>query len=188
MAITSLYKNYFQKSRVFLYPALDIKRGVSATPIETYALWQDHYSLKDKKLSCLYYLRDDTEFKNFEKSKLLGNKLFYDFKQVDDDRGVYTFDFSELAHDWECFTKGGYSKMTDAHKRKIKNYMGINSSDAVYIESFVNPEKYFKMYAELINVKEKLVREVGELCNKPELEQETLKVSVKSLEITREKL
>ena len=67
MAITSLYKDYFQKSRIFMYPILEIKRGASVTPIETYLSWEDQYSLCDRKLICHYHLRDDSEFTVFEK-------------------------------------------------------------------------------------------------------------------------
>ena len=80
--IRSLSKDYFQKSRVFLYPALGIKRGVPNTPIETYVSWDGVYAPGDMKLCCLYHLKNDDDFKNFEKSKLLGNKLFNDFKFV----------------------------------------------------------------------------------------------------------
>ena len=59
MAIKSLYKDYFQKSRIFMYPLLNIKRGSSVTPIETYMSWSEQFSIYDKKLICLYYLRDD---------------------------------------------------------------------------------------------------------------------------------
>ena len=70
MAIQSLYKDYFQKSKVFLYPALDIKRVVSVVPIDTYVFWEGHYNMSDYKLSCLYHLRTDPEFRQFEKIKL----------------------------------------------------------------------------------------------------------------------
>jgi hypothetical protein len=68
MALKSLYRDYFQKSRVFLYPMLEIKRGVSVTPIETYVSWDEHYKPEDRKFIVLYHLRNDKEFLNFEKS------------------------------------------------------------------------------------------------------------------------
>ncbi|MBK7819408.1 MAG: hypothetical protein IPJ60_19105 [Sphingobacteriaceae bacterium] len=54
------------------------------------------------------------------------------------------------------------------------------------MESFLYPEKYYKMYSEVINVKEHLLKEVVELCDKPDFEQETLIATVKSLEMKRE--
>ena len=65
-----------------MYPLLNIKRGSSVTPIETYMSWSEQFSIYDKKLICLYYLREDIEFKLFEKEKLLNNQLFYDFKPI----------------------------------------------------------------------------------------------------------
>ena len=43
MKIQSLYRDYIQKSKLFLYPLLDIKRGVSVTPTETYMAWKGKY-------------------------------------------------------------------------------------------------------------------------------------------------
>ena len=51
--IKSLITDYVQKSRIFLYPQLRIRRGVSVTPIETYMCWPGKYSIKDSVLICL---------------------------------------------------------------------------------------------------------------------------------------
>lgn len=182
MAIQSLYKNYIQKSRIFLFPALGIKRG-SCSPIETYAAWKGVHDLGDCKFTCLYHLRNDSEFRNFEKTKLFGNKLFFDFKETPDKKAAYTFDFSGFKTDWECFLTGKYSKMSNEHKSKIKLFYGVNSPNYAYIESFLYPEKYFGMYSEIMNVDKKILKDVGELCDKPDLDLETLDISIKSLEI-----
>ena len=188
MAIKSLYKNYFQKSRVFLYPALDIKRGVSSTPIETHISWNKIYDKNDAKLCCLYHLRNDHEFKTFEKSKLLSNKLFHSFTDLGDNRGVYVFDFTSQMKDWNAFISGKYSQFSQAHKLKIKNYIGEKSSELPYIDSFLYPERYFKLYAEMMNVNETLLRKVGELCDHPDFDKEMLTVSVKNLRLSQEKM
>ena len=78
--IKQLYIEYIQKSRIFLYPALDIKRCSSVTPIETYVSWKDNYTVDDNKLICLYHIRQDQEFKTFEKIKLFANSKFDDFQ------------------------------------------------------------------------------------------------------------
>lgn len=186
MKINSLYKQYFQKSRVFLYPALDIKKGVSVTPIETYMAWEGHYTLDDAKLCCLYHLRDDEGFINFEKTKLTGNKLFHDFKQVEDNKGVYVFDFTKQQADWFSICQGQYSKISNDYKRKIRQYIGLTNHNLPYVDSFLYPDRYFPLYAEMIGVDEKILREVGELCDKPDFDQETLKISVKELELNKQ--
>ena len=63
MGIKSVYKKYFQKSKVFLYPLLKIKRGTSVIPSETYLAWNDTVSPDDMKLVCLYHPREDVEYK-----------------------------------------------------------------------------------------------------------------------------
>lgn len=181
MAITSLYKDYFQKSRIFLYPILEIKRGASVTPIETYVSWTNHYSKDDMKLICLYHLRDDAEFLQFEKERLYKNKLFHDFKQLDDGKGVYIFDFSPHGDDWKKIIAGKYSELSVGYKKKIEGFYGRRDSNYAYIESFLYPEKYYSMYAEMMLVKESLLREVKELCSKLDMDQETLIASIKDL-------
>lgn len=177
--IKSLYKDYFQKSRIFLYPALDIKRGVSVTPIQCYVSWEGRYQPQDRKLVCLYALRDDDEYVRFEKVRLVGNKLFHDFHQIDDETGIYVFDFDGLADDWDIFLEGKYSQMSSVHKKKIKSFYGIYSSNFVYVDSFLNPDKYYGLYSELLDVDVELLKKVGELCSKPDMRKETLVLDIK---------
>jgi len=186
MSIKSLYKDYFQKSRVFLYPALDIRRVNSITPICTYISWEGQYEQGDAKLMCLYHLRNDQEFRMFEKTKLFGNRLFHDFKETYDGKAVYVFDFKPLQEDWNNFIHGQYSKLSNDHKKKILNFYGYKSPNYAYVESFLHPEKYYKMYSEVINVRENLLKEVGQLCDKPDSDQEKLIATVKSLEMKQE--
>lgn len=181
-----MYKDYFQKSRVFLYPALEIKRGVSVTPIETYMCWEGNYDLADAKFCCLYYLREDDEFKLFEKIKLLGNKLFSDFRQVEEKKGVYVFDMNEIKSDWDAIVSGKYSRISQEHKKKIRHYIGLNSPNLPYIDSFLYPERHFKLYSELMGVPESILIDVGELCSIPDINQETLKVAILNLEVIKE--
>jgi hypothetical protein len=182
MKITSLYTDYFKKSRVFLYPALGIKRGVSVTPIETYVSLDGYCKKEDAKLCCLYHLRKDADFRQFEKTKLYGNPLFHDFKMIDDNKGIYIFNLAKHKHEWDCFLKGKYSKMTPEHKKRIKEYIGRNSPHLPYVESFLYPEKYYKLYSEMMGVKETLLRQVGELCSHPDLLMEELNISVINLQ------
>lgn len=183
MAIKSLYKDYFQKSRIFLYPILEIKRGASVTPIETYVSWTGNYSKDDMKLICLYHLREDQEFLLFEKERLYKNRYFYDFKQVEDNKGVYVFDYSSMSNDWKKIINGKYSELSAGYKKKIEAFYGKKDTNYAYIESFLYPEKYYSMYAEMMQVKESLLREVKELCSKLDLEQENLTARIKDLHI-----
>jgi hypothetical protein len=67
-------------------------------------------------------------------------------------------------------------------KRKIRDHFNKNSSTHVYVDSYMFPEKYFSLYANLLGVNEELLREVGELCSKPDLEKENLMAEVINLE------
>ena len=54
MVIDALYTKYFQKSKIFLYPLLEIKRGTFIVPNETYISWNDKINSEDMQLICIY--------------------------------------------------------------------------------------------------------------------------------------
>lgn len=181
--ITKLYTEYIQKSRLFLYPLLDIRKGSEAVPIESYVSWTGLYAPEDMKFVCVYHLRDDDVFRRFEKNKLTGNKLFHSFYETTNDEGVYVFDMTEYKHDWDQFLAGRYSQITTDTKNKILKFFMANKSNYHQINSYLNPEIYYEQYANLLNVNEKILRDVGELCSKPELKKENLKAKVKSISL-----
>ena len=180
--ITSLYKSYFQKSRVFLYPVLGIPRSSSVTPINTYMSWADHYDLNDMKLCCVFHIRDDVEYKQFEKSILFNHDMFHDFFESDEGTGIYVFDYSRYAQDWEIVLEGKYSKLSMDMHEKIGSYYAKYQKDFVYINSFLHPHMHFDIYANILDIPVSVLKDVGELCDKPDIEAETLKVFVKVLD------
>lgn len=194
--IKQLYRDYFQKSRVFLYPALgirksttlEIQQGKSITPVQTYVSWDNKIHIKEKKLICLYKMRDDPEYKEFERTKLKGNKMFEKLIRTEEEppRGVYIFNFNQYDKDWDLFIKGRYSKMSTDLKRKIKEFFRTTPSNPgggnyVYVESFLHPEKYWPLYSELLGVSVDALREVGELTDPPDMEKEALKIAIGNL-------
>jgi len=58
-----IYKSYFQKSKVFLYPLLGIRKGVRFVPIETYISWKNYPEINS--LICVYHI-DKNNKKEFE--------------------------------------------------------------------------------------------------------------------------
>lgn len=182
MVIESLYTDYFQKSKAFMYPVLGVKRGSSVTPIETYMSWVGHYSLEDMRLICNYHMREDIEFINFEKFTLRSSPYYESFHYLDDDSGLYIFDMSKFKSDWFYLLSGKYSKFSEKHKKTIRTFFGNNSSSSVYINSFLNPKKYFDIYAKLLDEPKELLESVGELCSIPDLEKETFVATVKDLD------
>lgn len=191
MNIESLYKDYVQKSRIFLYPALDIKKGGSVTPIQTFTSWEGHYAKEDGKLILLYYLRQDEDFTAFEKQKLFGNPKFHDFKVVEEGKGAYVFDFNEKhKEDWQHFVNGKYSRLSPGLKKQIQNFHGV--SNRGFIDAYLYPERYFKMYASVFTATNKdipemqdILKEVGELCSIPEHDKENLIIEVSDLHILK---
>jgi hypothetical protein len=181
MVINTLYVKYFQKSKIFLYPLLGIKRGSSVVPNESYVSWFDKYSPEDAKLICVYDIREDAEYKNFEANVLLKHNRLHDYI-VCEKQSVFVFDFQDMKKDWEHFLNGQYSKMDKETKEKVLDFFERYSGNYIYISSYLHPEKWFDRYAELLGVEPSLLKEVGELCNLPDLEKECLQIKVADLE------
>jgi len=187
--IDDIYKGYFQKSKVFLYPALGIKKGMSVSPIETYLSWGD-IKPTDNKLICLYHLRDDDEFVSYEEKYLLNNPLFEDYYEIEGDRAIYVFNFDEYEKDFEHIVNARYSQISQNLKNKIRDMYGANSANYTYVKSYLYPEEYWDVYAKILcpdseDVSGMIARlkEVGELCSKPDDMKENLKIPQKSLNL-----
>ena len=85
-----MYRDYFQKSKVFFYPLLGIPKGTKYVPVGTYLSWEDEIDLNDKKFMCIYKQREGKMFRKFEDKYLLGNILFDDYSSCI----VYGYDYS----------------------------------------------------------------------------------------------
>ena len=96
---------------------------------------------------------------------------------------LYVFDFEIYKTDWYNFLMGKYSKLSNVLKRAIKVYYGDKSKEYKYIDSFLYPDKYFDVYAKLLEVDVSSLKEIGELCDPWNLEKESLKIPVEDLEI-----
>jgi len=187
MALNSVYKKYFQKSKVFLYPLLGIKRGVSVVPVETYFSWEGYYNSEDMKLICVYDIRTDDEYVLFEKNTLLKHNRLCDYIKVNT-QAIFTFDFSDMEDDWFHLINGRYSKIRLELKQKILGFFDKYSGNYAYMHSYLIPEKYFSNYAELLDVEPEMLIKVGELCSKPDTAKETLQMEVADLDNINEKL
>ena len=182
-----LYNVYFQKSRVFLYPYLEIKRGTKIVPIETYVSWKSEIEYYENQLICLYKIDKTAKFQNFENAYLLGNKYFNSYHQLEENKGIYTFNFNKS--DWKNFLAGRYSLLSKELKAKILSFYK-NNPNVDNVKSYLFPEKYYQAYTELLasssNEKlkiNKIIMDVGELCDKPDLKKEELILSAKTLKL-----
>ena len=79
MSINALYRNYFQKSKIFVYPLLGIKKGSSVTPVQTYFGWNDYVIPEDMKLVTVFHARTDQDYIDFEKNVLLKHNRLNDY-------------------------------------------------------------------------------------------------------------
>jgi hypothetical protein len=175
--IDALNIQYFQKSRFFLYPLLEIKRGAPATPTSTSVAWKSKYSSEDIKFICCYKKRTDQEFVHFEKNVLTQHNRLIEKIEYNNTL-IYIFDFSDYKADWEQFLVGKYSKIDVKTKRKILAFFDKYSSNFVYMESYLFPGKYFSLYAKLLHTDIELLQEVGELCSIPDINKETLELEI----------
>lgn len=179
--IDSLYTKYFQKSRSFLYPALGIKRTAHHTPSGTYIALDGLVGPEDMKLA-VTFKEDQTEgFKSFEEQMLLSNPLFSSIVNIQD-YNIYLFDYESYKNDWFNFIMGKYSKFSNPLKKAIRLYYGEASSEYKYMDSYLNPEKYYEVYAKLLGIEPSIIKAVGELCDPCDIEKETLKIPVEHLE------
>jgi hypothetical protein len=182
MVIDALYRKYFQKSKIFLYPLLCIKRGTSVVPKETYVCWNNTVHSEDMKLVCVYHSRTDQEYLQFEKNVILKHNRLIDLVKVDDNTLVVIFNFSDLSSDWMYFLNGKYSKIDVNTKRKILDFFDKKSGNYAYVESYLFPEKHYETYARILGVDIAMLQSVGELCDKPNLDKEKLLIEVADLE------
>jgi hypothetical protein len=182
--IESLYSKYFQKSRSFLYPILGIKKKNKYTPTGTYIALPDKYDASDMKLIVTFKTDNSPEFQEFENKMLVGNSLFLEKHKIRD-YTIYVFSFDLFQSDWTQFLLGRYSKLSATIKKAIKVYYGESSTEYTYIDSYLYPEKYFEVYAKLLDVDIKDLKQVGELCDSWDLDKETLRIPVEFLEVIK---
>jgi len=169
-----MYRDYFQKSKVFLYPLLGIEKGVNFVPVETFLSWADNFTTKDKKFICLYEQKPSKAWSKFENDYLFNNILFFDYMPLESNVHVYIFDFSSYASDYNSLVQGKYSNLTESTKDTIMNFFGEKGAIARYVEEYLYPDYYFEQYAEELGVSKSQLEEVGELCSGPDLDKEHL--------------
>tara|TARA_R110001599_G_scaffold140731_2_gene320935 strand:- start:8903 stop:9487 length:585 start_codon:yes stop_codon:yes gene_type:complete len=171
--MTGAYMQYFQKSKIFLYPLLDIRKGEEFVPVETYIYWDGLYDESDYKYICIYHTERSEKFKTFDIRHLSSHPLF-EHNEKGEDKQIYVFDYSQFKHDYEMFVKGSYSKFSIETKKKILTYFGRVGRISGYIESYLDPESHHKTYAKELDVDLKLIESTYELCSPPDLIKETL--------------
>jgi hypothetical protein len=181
--IKTLYKKYFQKSRSFLYPFLGIRKNSPFTPVQTFiSMDEPPINVKDCKLICVFEPQEDTRYPHFEENMIINHILYSETIITPTGENIYIFDFSPLKTDWELFLKGKYSLLSDDFKKAIRLHYGASTQEYEYMDSYLFPERYFEIYAALLDIEIAMLRKVGELCDPYDEEQETFILSTINLE------
>lgn len=169
-----VYLEYFQKSKVFLYPLLKIKKGITRVPIQTYVAWDNVYSTNDLKFLCQYKTKQTPKFNSFAKSHLLNHSLLEEVIELNENTQLFIFDFSKFKSDYNKFLKGKYSQYSLDSKISIIDFFGTQDKIGSYVEGFLTPEGVHDEYAESLGVNIKSIEDIYEVCTPPDLEKETL--------------
>jgi len=169
--IKDIYRSYFQKSFTFLYPFLGFKRKKHPQPLHTFMFWPEK-DVSECKLYCVYKKKDSDEWRLFEENYLITHERFVECEILNEDHIAYVFDINDFKEDYQNVINGTYSKFSREGKRKLSDYYGVHTPEWVYIESFLFPSKYFAIYAEILDVEEEQLKDVGELCPKYDPEKE----------------
>ena len=156
--MNKLYSDYFQKSKSFLYPLLGVKKTNANSPLNTYISIEGYISADEIKLICTFKNDKSDRFIDFENNILLSNPLFENKYQIKD-YNIYIFNLEIYKEDFFNFILGKYSKLSTILKRAIKTYYGETSAEYKIIETYLNPEKYFELYAKLLDVDVKLLKQ-----------------------------
>jgi hypothetical protein len=179
-----IQSTYIQKSRIFFYPLLGIRRGSSVTPVSTHMTWENVFTVQDYRFIAVYHLRDDQAFKQFEEKHLLGNRLFDTFYELENGDGAYVFDFHDEIKNYKCIVNGKYSRLEPEYKASISNFFKNHHRHHNSISSYLYPEKFHEAYAKDLLVTVSLMKEVVETCSLPDLKQENLEIQKKVVTFT----
>lgn len=185
--IKRIYSKYFQKSKSFFYPLLGIKKNDKFSPASTYLAIEGLYDIGDVKFICTFEDIDTEAFKYFETKMLLENPLFEEKIKLDG-CNIYVFNFEIYTNDWFNLLLGKYSKLSSVVKRAIKNYFGADSGEYQYMDTYLNPKEYYSLYSELLDVSIEDLKKGEELCDPCDIDKETLKISIESLELIKKNL
>lgn len=180
--IDKLYNKYFQKSKSFLYPTLGIKRNSYASPLNTYLSLEGQVGAHECKLICSFKKDASDRYKEFEQNMLISSPLYLE-KIETIDANLYVFSLEIYESDFFNVILGKYSKLSNVLKKAIREHFGERSKEYSYIETFLYTDKFYPVYAKLLDIDINILEKTKELCDAADLEQETLKLPKENLEV-----
>jgi hypothetical protein len=175
------YTSYFQKSKVFLYPLLKLKKGIKYVPIQTYVCLEHVYSLDDRMLICEYSSDSSESFLKFCDRYLKNHIHFHEYRDLGENKHLFVFNLDVYKEDFIKFTKGTYSKFSLDSKLLIMDFFLSSGGISDFIQGYFSPEFVHKEYAKRLGVDLKEIKAVHEVCSIPNIEKETFSDNNKTL-------
>lgn len=170
------YPDYFQKSMFFLYPLLDLNKDMQIVPENTYLGIEGYITEKEPKVVCRFANTEDPKFTQFKNLYIYQSPYFLEeLERESPDETLYVFDLSPYHTDYELFLKGEYSRMAEPTKRKIMRFYRYGTAPFEYMKSFLFPDQYYQIYADLLHVTREVLQNSVELASKYDQEKEVLK-------------
>jgi hypothetical protein len=173
--MSSVYTDYFQKSKVFLYPLLELKRGITYVPVQTYVCWEDVYSIDDCKLMCEYHVKSSDKFNDFCDRYLNNHEFFHKYVDLGNNKHLFVFNLISIKYDFSMIILGKYSKISISSKLTILDFFNSSGDMLSYIVSFLSPKHAHKEYAEEFKMDIEDIKEIYEVCSILNIEKETFK-------------
>lgn len=167
--IKELPQVYRQKSKMILLPLTGIKRSNSSYLINTY-IAGNGLSPGDMRLIAHWKPGISKEF-----IEQLQGLPTHDYVEQVGGHVLTVFNLENYSEDWDHFLQAKYSKLSPEVKKAILVYYS-GATEWPLIESYLYPDKYMVQYHKLLEVSMKLLKYVGQLCDPPDLQRETLKL------------
>lgn len=125
---------------------------------------------------------EETGWERYE-SVIISNRRFISVHETDDEF-LYTFDFSDWHNDWNLFIKGRYTLISSKAKQIIKDYQWTAlkpvEQKKLYCYLYSNEDlSCFEDFADDLGYPVEELKQVRELCSKPDLRLETYKIPKK---------
>ena len=168
-----VYTDYFQKSKVFLYPLLKLRKGLKYVPIQTYICWEHVYTSGEYKLLCEYNAKSGKKFEEFCDRYLNSHELFEKELDINENKHVFIFNLTPHKNDFIRFLQGKYSQFSLDTKITILDFFSSSGKMLSFIESFLSPDRAHEDYAKALGVDKEVIEEIYEVCSKPDIEKET---------------
>lgn len=175
----------------------DFPSGISIQDETIMVVFSKDY--EKKELESIMKLKLNSPLGNWEKFEtevLMSNRNFTGFYESEEDY-IYTFNLSDWSEDWSNFISGSYSKFSSDAKDKIVNFRWKNLAEEerkkLYCYLYPYKDECITSFAKELTTEPRdleaniqMLREIGELCNKPDLRLEEYEYQVNKKLVTDE--